>query len=63
MRRKLSFTFQVWLCVWLLVTFLSYAISWTGITIPLPGKTLIISTLMVPVMLFIIIPCLKRREP
>lgn len=34
--RKLSFTFQVWLCVWLLVTLFSYIINWSGITIPLP---------------------------
>lgn len=59
---RLVFTIQVWLCVWLLVTLLSYAISWAALPVPMLGRTLIISTIMVPTMLFIIIPCLKRRQ-
>lgn len=59
---RLVFTIQVWLCVWLLVTFLSYALSWAALPVPMLGRTLIISTIMVPTMLFVIIPYLKRRQ-
>lgn len=60
--RKLMFTLQVWLCVWLLVTLLNYTINWAGLLLPLPAQTMIISTILVPTMIFIIIPYLKQRQ-
>lgn len=59
---KLIFTFQVWGCVWMLVTLLSYTIRWTGIQLPLFAQTFVISTIMVPAMIFIIMPIINKAD-
>lgn len=57
--QKFLFVFKLWLVVWGMVTGLSLAIRWTGQDIPLVGQTAIISGIMVPIMVFIVIPLFK----
>ncbi|QGY39044.1 hypothetical protein GM415_02460 [Pseudodesulfovibrio cashew] len=57
---KLPFVFKVWLCVWVLVTLLSIAIRSLGQPLPLFVQTLIVSAILVPLMVYVIIPYLSR---
>ncbi len=53
---RFKFVIKVWSCVWLLVTLLSMIIQHVVPSLPLLFKTMIISAIMVPAMVFLIIP-------
>ncbi|WP_147822268.1 hypothetical protein [Salidesulfovibrio onnuriiensis] len=59
---KFKFTLKVWVCVWIMVTGISLGMNMSGVSLPLPVRTLVLSGIIVPSMVFIIIPFLKRRE-
>lgn len=56
---RVLFTFKVWLCVWILVTFLTAMIRWSGMDLPLALQTMLLSGVMVPAMVYVIIPRLR----
>ena len=56
---KLAFVFKIWLCVWTLVSLLSFALRHVGQELSLLVQTLIISAITVPTILFVIAPALR----
>ncbi|GEM_PF-1501935 len=59
---KLMFTFKVWLCVWFMVTGLSFCIIRMGTPMPLVLRTLIVTVIVAPSMVYVIIPFLQRKR-
>ncbi len=59
---KLAFVFKTWLCVWTLVSVLSFALRHVGRELPLLVQTFVISAITVPTMLFAIAPALRGRR-
>ncbi len=49
----------IWICVWLLVTLLTLALNLTGLEFPMPARTGIMTALLVPTMVYGIIPRLR----
>lgn len=60
MLRKGAFVFGVWLCVYPLVTGLLFAIQATGLKPPLPLQTLLVTAVLVPTMVFGLVPLVRK---
>jgi len=60
MMTKLKFVLKLWICVWILVTSINLAIKSTGLVLPMALHSLIVCTVMVPTMVFVIMPFLTR---
>ncbi|MGE4504923.1 MAG: hypothetical protein AB7D51_06200 [Desulfovibrionaceae bacterium] len=60
----LAFVLQLWVCVWLLVTALAVLVELglgaLGLAPPLPVRTLLLTAVMVPAMVYGILPLLHR---
>lgn len=60
MLRKAAFAFGVWLCVYPLVTGLLLAIRSTGLQLPLPLQTMVVTAALVPTMMFGLVPLVRK---
>lgn len=60
MLRKAVFAFGAWLCVYPLVTALLVAIRATRWSLPLPLQTMLATTVLVPTMIFGVVPLVRR---
>lgn len=60
MLRKAAFAFGVWLCVYPLVTALLIALRATGLNLPLPLQTLLATAVLVPIMMFGLVPLVQK---
>lgn len=56
---KMAYIGTLWVCVWSLVSVLTLAINCTGLEFPVPVRTGIITALLVPLMVYGIIPRLR----
>jgi antibiotic biosynthesis monooxygenase (ABM) superfamily enzyme len=55
------FALKVWLCVWPLVTLLTLCLRSLVRELPLIMQTMAVSGILVPLMVYLIIPFLNRR--
>jgi hypothetical protein len=55
------FALKVWLCVWPLVTLLTLCLRSLVRELPLIMQTMAVSGILVPLMVYLIIPLLNRR--
>lgn len=60
MLRKVAFPFGVWLCVYPLVTGLLMALRATGLHLPLPLQTMFVTAILVPTMIFGLVPLVRK---
>lgn len=60
MLRKAAFAFGVWLCVYPLVTALLVGLRATGMPLPLPLQTLLATAVLVPTMIFGLVPLVRK---
>ena len=60
MLRKAAFPFGVWLCVYPLVTGLLMTLRATGWNLPLPLQTMLVTAALVPIMIFGLVPLMRR---
>jgi antibiotic biosynthesis monooxygenase (ABM) superfamily enzyme len=58
--RKAAFPLGVWLCVYPLVTGLLMALRATGLHLPLPLQTLLVTAVLVPTMIFGLVPLVRK---
>jgi len=56
---KMKYVIRLWFCVWLLVSLLSLIIQHTIPSTPLLLKTLVVTLIMVPTMVYLIVPALS----
>jgi antibiotic biosynthesis monooxygenase (ABM) superfamily enzyme len=59
---SLRFALRLWTCVWVLVSALSALLQMFSAQWPLLLRTFTLSVMMVPLMIYLIIPALKKRE-
>lgn len=59
-RRGAPFLLTLWLCVWVVVSGLLGAVNAVAPAAPLLVKTCVVSGVMVPAMLYGIVPALRR---
>lgn len=60
MLHKAAFAFGVWPCVYPLVTGLLLALRTTDSQLPLPLQTLLVTALLVPTMMFGLVPMVRK---
>lgn len=60
MFRKAGFAFGVWFCVYPLVTGLLKALRATGLHLPLPLQTMFATAVLVPIMIFGVVPLVRK---
>lgn len=60
MFRKAAFPFGVWLCVYPLVTSLLMVLRATGLNLPLPLQTMLVTAVLVPIMIFGLVPLVRK---
>lgn len=60
MFRRVLFAFGVWLCVYPLVTGLMLTPRATRSGLPLPAQTMVVTALLVPTMMFGLVPLIRR---
>lgn len=58
---SLPFALKVWLCVWPLVTLLTAAVRALAWRLPLAMQTMAVSGILVPLMVYVIIPFLRTN--
>ncbi|EGB15984.1 hypothetical protein DND132_2781 [Pseudodesulfovibrio mercurii] len=57
------FVLKVWVCVWLLVTLLTAAVRSLAWQPPLFVQTMAVSGILVPLMVYVILPFLRSDKP
>lgn len=57
---KWKFAIMVWLAIYPAITFLTYLIGDLIRDLPLPIKTLIMTGILVPLMVFVLLPLLRK---
>jgi len=58
--RQLTFMLGVWLCVYPLVTSALYLIHALDLSLPVAAQTLILTSILVPLMTYLIVPFVKK---
>lgn len=58
----LSFVLKVFGCVWLMVTLLSALVRLAAPGLPLPAQTFLVCAVVVPSMVWLILPAIRRLE-
>lgn len=56
----MTFLLKLWFCVWLLVSGIIAALIWTVGVLPLMLQTLVVSGIMVPIMVYLVVPFCRR---
>ncbi|MBS1635322.1 MAG: hypothetical protein JST26_05320 [Bacteroidetes bacterium] len=59
-KQKLKTAFIIWLSIYPLITLVFYFFGKDLLLIPLPLRTLIITAVLVPVMVFIMVPLITK---
>ena len=57
---KWKFAIMVWLAIYPTITFVSFFIFYTIKNWPLPLKTLLMTGILVPLMVFVLLPLLRK---
>jgi antibiotic biosynthesis monooxygenase (ABM) superfamily enzyme len=57
---KWKFALLVWIAIYPSITFLSYLIGDWLVAFPLPLRTLILTGILVPLMVFVLLPLLRK---
>lgn len=57
---KWKFALLVWIAIYPSITFLSYLIGDWLVALPLPLRTLILTGILVPLMVFVLLPLLRK---
>lgn len=60
MLRRAVFPLGIWLCVYPAVTGLLMALRATGLNLSLPLQTMVVTALLVPTMIFILVPLVRK---
>ncbi|NHM08281.1 hypothetical protein G4D82_13710 [Flavobacterium sp. CYK-4] len=58
--KKWKFALMVWMAIYPAITLLSYAIGDALKALPIPARTLIMTGILVPLMVYLLLPMLRK---